>query len=93
MAILAIIYSVLSVENKDQALGFPEGSVRALLPFSLVLIFVCLAAFPFSTVNKHCDSCVKSLTRVNDIEVSELKTNFIVAAEQARDEKGKLLYL
>ena len=92
MAILAIIYSVLGVENKDQALGLPEGSVRALLAFSLVLIFVCLAAFLFSTVNKQCDNCAKSLARVNDSQLSDLKTNFIVAAEQARDEKGKLLY-
>jgi hypothetical protein len=52
MAILAIIYSVMGVENKDQALGLPEGSVRVLLAFSLVLIFVCLAAFLFSEVNK-----------------------------------------
>jgi hypothetical protein len=92
MAILVIIYSVLGVENKDQALGLPEGSVRALLAFSLVLIFVCLAAFLFSAVNKPCDNCAKTLATVNDAQLSDLKTNFIVAAEQARDQNGKLLY-
>src|SRR5262245_47545198 len=51
MAVLAIIYSVMGVEDPKQALGLPEGSVRALLAFSLVLIFVCLAAFLFSEVN------------------------------------------
>jgi len=44
MAILAIIYSVMGVEDAKQALGLPDGSVRALLAFSLVLIFVCLGA-------------------------------------------------
>lgn len=92
MAILAIIYSVLGVENKDQALGLPEGSVRALLAFSLVLIFVCLSAFLFSAVNKQCDNCAKTLARVNDAQLSDLKKDFTVAAEQAKDDKGKLLY-
>jgi hypothetical protein len=93
MAILVIIYSVLGVENKDQALGLPEGSVRALLAFSLVLIFVCLATFLFSALNeKGCTNCGKTLTRVNDAQLSDLKANFIVAAEQARDGNGNLLY-
>ena len=93
MAILAIIYSVMGVENRDQALGLPEGSVRALLAFSLVLIFVCLAAFLFSEVNKN-TSLVggKTLSRVTDAQLSDLKSNFIVASELARDDKGKLLY-
>jgi hypothetical protein len=93
MAILVIIYSVLGVENKDQALGLPEGSVRALLAFSLVLIFVCLATFLFSALNdKGCSNCGKTLTRVSDAQLSDLKANFIVAAEQARDGNGNLLY-
>lgn len=92
MAILAIVYSVLGIENGTQALGMPEGSVRALLAFSLVLIFVCLGTFLFSAVNKRCESCAKTMSPVNDTLLSDLKTNFIVAAEQAKDDKGKLLY-
>lgn len=93
MAILAIIYSVMGVENKEQALGLPEGSVRALLAFSLVLIFVCLAAFLFSQINnKDCDNCGKTLARVNETELSDLKNNFVVAAEQAKNQDGKLAY-
>src|SRR5215467_674828 len=92
MAILAIVYSVLGIENESQALGLPEGSVRALLAFSLVLIFVCLGAFLFTAVNKRCENCAKTLSRVTDTQLSDLKTNFIVAAEQAKDDKGKLLY-
>jgi hypothetical protein len=92
MAALAIIYAKLGIDSSAQALGLPEGSVRALLAFSLVLIFVCLAAFLFSEVNKPCDKCAKTLARVNDAQLSDLKTSFIVAAEQARDEKGKPVY-
>jgi hypothetical protein len=92
MAILAIVYKMLDVENREQPLGLPEGSVRALLAFSLVLIFVCLAAFLFDEVNEKCDNCGKTLSRANDVQLSDLKKDFIVAAEQAKDENGKLLY-
>ncbi len=92
IAILAIIYSVMGIENKDQALGLPERSVRALLAFSLVLIFVCLAAFLFSGVNKNTSSVGgRTLSRVTDAQLSDLKSNFVVASE-ASAEKGKLLY-
>jgi hypothetical protein len=92
IAILAITFSVMGVENREQALGLPEGSVRALLAFSLVLIFVCLSAFLFSEVNKPCMNCDKTLDRVNDAQLAELRANFTVAAEQAVDDKGLPLY-
>lgn len=92
MAILVITYSVLGVENKDQALGLPEGSVRALLAFSLVLVFVCLAAFLFSEVNKPCENCAKTLERVPETQLNDLKNNFIVAVQQATNKDGSLAY-
>ena len=94
MALLAIIYSVMGVEDPKQALGLPEGSVRALLAFSLVLIFVCLAAFLFGEVNKNNQpSEGKTLTRVTEAQLADLKTNFVVASELAKDQTtGKLLY-
>jgi hypothetical protein len=92
MAALAITYKRLDFDSSAYALGLPEGSVRALLAFSLVLIFVCLAAFLFSEVNRPCEHCEKTLARVNDLQLSDLKTNFVVAAEQARDEGGKPVY-
>jgi hypothetical protein len=92
MAILAIVYSVLGLENAQQALGLPEGSVRALLAFSLVLIFVCLGAFLFSEVNRQCSNCTKTMTMVNDAQLTELRKDFIVAAQLATDKNGKILY-
>ena len=44
-ATLVIVYQVLGLADLKQALALPEGSVRALIAFSLVLVFVCLAAF------------------------------------------------
>jgi hypothetical protein len=94
MALLAIIYSVMGVDDPKQALGLPEGSVRALLAFSLVLIFVCLAAFLFGEVNKNNQPAqVKTLTPVTEALLADLKTNFVVAPELAKDQTtGKVLY-
>jgi len=94
MALLAIIYSVMGVDDPKQALGLPEGSVRALLAFSLVLIFVCLAAFLFGEVNKNNQPVEgKTLNMVTEAQLADLKTNFIVASELAKDQAtGKMLY-
>jgi hypothetical protein len=94
MALLAIIYSVMGVDDAKQALGLPDGSVRALLAFSLVLIFVCMAAFLFGEVNKNNQPVEgKTLTRVTEAQLADLKTNFVVASELAKDQTtGELLY-
>lgn len=93
MALLAIIYSVMGVENKDQPLGLPEGSVRSLLAFSLVLIFVCLAAFLFGEINRSTEPAQgKTLSMVTGAELTDLKANFVVAAELAKNADGKFIY-
>lgn len=93
MAILAIIYSVMGVEDAKQALGLPDGSVRALLAFSLVLIFVCLGAFLFSEVNKNNQPVeVKTLSPVPESQLADLKTNFVVASQLAKDQSGQVQY-
>jgi hypothetical protein len=93
MAILAIIYSVMGVEDAKQALGLPDGSVRALLAFSLVLIFVCLGAFLFSEVNKNNQPVEgKTLTLVTETQLADLKASFNVAPELAKDQSGQVRY-
>ncbi|WP_446742726.1 hypothetical protein [Silvibacterium acidisoli] len=93
MAILAIVYSFLKLDNPEQPLGLPDGSVRALLAFSLVLIFICLATFLFSSLDKDgCKDCGKTMARVDAAGLADLKNDFRVAAERAHDDKGNLIY-
>lgn len=91
MAALVIVYWVLDVANKDQALALPEGSVRALIAFSLVLIFVCLGAFLYNNVNSPEASVTGKLNKISEAQVTELEKQFIVASEPARDDKGAQL--
>ncbi|HEX7285741.1 MAG TPA: IPT/TIG domain-containing protein [Candidatus Angelobacter sp.] len=86
MASLVIVYSVLELANKDQALGLPEGSVRALIAFSLVLVFVLLGAFLYRSVN-DLGACA-TRTKITQAEVDELKKEFVVFAEPAKKADG-----
>ena len=93
IAVLAITFRVLGYDNGAQALGLPEGSIRALLAFSLVLIFVCLSAFLYSeSTNRQCARNGSTLDRVSTAELAQMKENFVTASQQATDGNGKPLY-
>lgn len=92
-AVLAIVFSFLKLDDPRMALGLPDGSIRALLAFSLVLIFVCLATFLYTRIDKdQCQNCGKVLAGLTEAQVNDLKGSFTVAAEPARDKAGTPLY-
>ncbi len=93
MVILAIVYWVLELANKNEALALPAGSVRALIAFSLVLIFVCLGAFLYNSVNSVDVSNGTKLARITEDKLNELRKQFAVVPEPVRDEtSGAQLY-
>ncbi|HTV03542.1 MAG TPA: hypothetical protein VMF13_23520 [Luteitalea sp.] len=91
MAGLGIVYSFLGVADRRQALALPEGSVRALIAFSLVLIFVCMATFVYKGAAATRLVEVGQLKRVTAQQITTLEKSFSVAAEPARDDKGTLI--
>jgi hypothetical protein len=58
-----------------QALALPEGSVRALLAFSLVLVFVCLAAFLYNNVSSVEVSSATKATKITGQELVSCNRN------------------
>jgi hypothetical protein len=91
MAALVIVYQVLGLSDSGQALALPEGSVRALLALSLVLVFVCLAGFLYNEVNNVITQ-TGAVKHVTDAQITELKAEFVVAYEPARNDKNEQLY-
>ena len=91
-ATLAIVYQVLGLADLKQALALPEGSVRALIAFSLVLVFVCLAAFLYNSVSSVELGSAAKATKVTREELKDLKTLFVVVSEPAKDDKGAPQY-
>jgi hypothetical protein len=80
---LAIVYKILGVETKGQALALPEGSVRALIAFSLLLIFVCLATFIYEGTRDTDLVAAGKVTNVTQQAIDKLRENFIVVEEPA----------
>jgi hypothetical protein len=50
LAIVAVVYSRYRLSDPGAALALPEGSVRAVIALSLILIFAILALFLYSTL-------------------------------------------
>jgi hypothetical protein len=90
MAGLTIVYSILGVANKLQPLALPEGSVRALISFSLLLIFVCLATLVYSGAEGETMVQVGKVTRATTAQIAALERVFTVAVEPARKADGTL---
>jgi hypothetical protein len=49
---VATMFSILSLTNKDQAMGLPEGSIRAVIALSLIVLFAILSVFLYQNVSK-----------------------------------------
>jgi hypothetical protein len=64
--------------------------VRSLLAFSLVLIFVCLGAFLYNSVNSNPLTPGGRSAHITESQLSELKTQFVVAYEPARNANGSV---
>jgi len=90
MSVLAIFYSAIGVADPAQPLALPEGSIRALIAFSLVLIFVCLGAYLYSSVNGSALAPVGTEAGLTEVQLSELKSQFVVAYEPARKPDGSI---
>lgn len=86
VAALAIIFAVLELASKDQPLALPEGSVRALIAFSLVLVFVLLGAFLYKSVT-DLGPC-STLTRITKAEIDELNKDYVVFSVPAKNADG-----
>lgn len=88
MAGLAIIFDYLGLATKDQPLGLPEGSIRSIIAFSMVLIFVSLAAFLYGGVSSGETSHAAKLTGITPTDLNTYKENFIVVHQPAKKADG-----
>lgn len=76
---VAMIFSILNLTNKDQAMGLPEGSIRAVIALSLIVLFAILSVFLFQSISTGGSSnTVAQLT-------SAERADFIKTYPNARD--------
>ncbi|HEV7429081.1 MAG TPA: hypothetical protein VGQ46_22220 [Thermoanaerobaculia bacterium] len=51
LAVMAIAFKTVSLADKTQALGLPDGTVRAVIALSLILIFAVVTVYLFSDLS------------------------------------------
>jgi hypothetical protein len=53
LAFLVLVFNQLQLTSKDQALGLPDGSIRAILAVSLIFLFLIMSVFLYAAVAKN----------------------------------------
>jgi hypothetical protein len=80
LALVALAFAWFGLSDRSQALGLPEGSVRAVIALSLVLLFSILTVFLYSSLNQPPISALQSIAGLNQAQVDALKSTVQVAA-------------
>jgi hypothetical protein len=79
LTFVAMIFSMLGLTNNQQAMGLPEGSIRAVIALSLIVLFAILSVFLFHNVSTS--GTVNSIVRLSDAD----RLQFIKDHPNARD--------
>jgi hypothetical protein len=82
---VAMIFKVLDLTNKDQAMGLPEGSIRAVIALSLIVLFAILSVFLYQGVSTS--GPLNTIANLSDTERAE----FIRSHPTARDIQSVLV--
>jgi hypothetical protein len=59
---VAMVFSILQLTNNTQAMGLPEGSIRAVIALSLIVLFAILSVFLYEGVSKGSRNVIPGLT-------------------------------
>jgi hypothetical protein len=84
---VATMFSILDLTNKDQAMGLPEGSIRAVIALSLIVLFAILSIFLYQNVSKGSD--VVNIDEMSTAERTEFMRNPYVRDFQSAPVAGK----
>lgn len=77
LTVVAVVLSALGLGDRRQALGLPEGSVRALIALSLILIFAIIAIYLFRSLTPYYTKIVvDNATQYQLVQPSEDQVKF-----------------
>jgi hypothetical protein len=79
LALVAVAFVGFDLQDRTQALGLPEGSIRAVIALSLILLFAILAIYLFNAISTRDTMMLSGLTRAErDSFVAELPKDRII---------------
>lgn len=94
LAVISLILNALKLSDASQALGLPQGSVRALIALLLVLIFSILSIHLFSLFISGRTEVSEGITQAQlDLLASQANGEIIeIDAVEPTEEGGEILY-
>jgi len=86
---VAMIFSILGLANKDQAMGLPEGSIRAVIALSLIVLFAILSVFLYKSISEGKINTVAQLSDTDRKQFIRDHTNLPdIQSNVSRDKNG-----
>jgi|HubBroStandDraft_6_1064221.scaffolds.fasta_scaffold674224_2 hypothetical protein len=83
LALVSVTFSLADLDDKTQPLGLPEGSVRAAIALSLIVIFAIVAIYFYtSMLVQPCSNCKADKTSAPLQKSTSYVTRAVLAAEQ-----------
>ena len=75
LAIVAITFSLFGIDDPKQALGLPDGSIRAAIALSLIVLFGIFAVYFYSSLSDRTPDQVTSIEGLSTESANAFKTN------------------
>jgi hypothetical protein len=85
--VLALSFALAGIGSARDALGLPEGSIRAILAIGLLTVLVGTAAFFFTGLTKPDVGIGQSVKGLSQAEVDKLRSDFAIIATPTSDGK------
>lgn len=79
LALVSVSFALFELSDKTQALGLPEGSVRAVIALCLIVLFAILTIFLYSSLSSPQNKDLTSITGLTFEEVQSAKSSLQVA--------------
>ena len=79
LALVSVSYALFELSDKTQALGLPEGSVRAVIALCLIVLFAILTIFLYSSLSSPQNKDLTSISGLTLEEVQSAKSSLQVA--------------
>jgi len=88
LAIVSVTFSLADLSDKSQALGLPEGLVRAVIALSLIVLFAITSVFLHSSLAARGVQRTPSLTKQEAASfATKLRADELVGTEPSPDDK------
>jgi hypothetical protein len=87
--LLAAGFSSMNLTDPKQALGLPEGSIRAMIALVLIMVFILFGIFLFRKVGLPSSTYLGQVKNMSDLRTDSAKRPVIFSTMSEKDSTGK----